>query len=114
MEDRCGSEAEQDVKRERQEAHNKQQHFVERGAPIAVDVPALGHRNPDCERGEANAETKSEPTGGRTCVGHHGALVMPDACRHAYVGVIHSRGTAIACLEKDPHKRAELSRNDES
>ena len=81
--------------RERQEAHNKQQHFVGSGALIAVDVSALGHRNPHCERREANAETKSEPTGGRTRVGHHGALVMPEACRHACVGLIHSGIAAL-------------------
>ena len=102
------------MKRERQKAHNEQQHFVEGGAPITVDVPAFGHCNPHCKRGEADAEAKPEPMHGLTPASHYVSPLVPEPRRRALVGLTHSRGTATALSENKPDERANLSRNDES
>ena len=114
MQYRRGGDAEQEVKRKSQEAHNEQQHFVEGGALIAVDVPVFGHSDPHCECGKAEAEAEPEPARGLTPVQHYGDPLMPEACRRALLGPAQSRGTAMARSEHEPHERANLSRNDES
>ena len=87
---------------------------MEGGAPITVDVPVFGHRDPHCERGKANANTEPEPVHGLTPARHYVSLLVPEPRRRALVGLTHSRGTATALSENKPDERANLSRNDES